>query len=154
MALYNYKVLVIIQKTSHSVLVNHGKTLKTFFQDFPGITNKIQGLSRTFQDSKKNPGLSRTFPGCGNPGFSLLASRPLYEFESSAVQLFDCFFGFMLSLIQGVPAKQHVVHVHTVLYSFSRVRTRIGGIVSCCFADGCTGDTWSTNGYPVSTHVS
>ena len=38
------------------------------FQDFPGLTNKIQGLSRTFQDSKKNPGLSRTFPGCGNPG--------------------------------------------------------------------------------------
>ena len=37
------------------------------FQDFPGLTNKIQGLSRTFQDSKKNPGLSRTFPGCGNP---------------------------------------------------------------------------------------
>ena len=27
------------------------------FQDFPGLTNKIQGLSRTFQDSKKNPGL-------------------------------------------------------------------------------------------------
>ena len=38
------------------------------FQDFPGLTNEIQGLSRTFQDSKKNPGLSRTFPGCGNPG--------------------------------------------------------------------------------------
>ena len=30
--------------------------------------NKIQGLSRTFQNRKKNPGLSRTFPGCGNPG--------------------------------------------------------------------------------------
>ena len=57
MALYNYKVLVIIKKNSHSVLVNHGKTLKTFFQDFPGLTNKIQELSRTFQDSKRNPGL-------------------------------------------------------------------------------------------------
>ena len=40
------------------------------FQDFPGLTNKIQGLSRTFQDSKKNPGLSRTFPGCGNPAYT------------------------------------------------------------------------------------
>ena len=29
------------------------------FQDFPGLTNKIQGLSRTFQDSKK----IQDFPG-------------------------------------------------------------------------------------------
>ena len=58
LALYNYKVRVITKTTSHSVLENHGKTLKTFFQDFPGLINEIQGLSRTFQDSKKkNPGL-------------------------------------------------------------------------------------------------
>ena len=41
MALYNYKVPVIIKK--NSVLVNHGKT----FQIFLGLLNKIQGL---FQD--------------------------------------------------------------------------------------------------------
>ena len=47
MVLYNYKVPVIIKKkTSHSVLVN-------IFQDFPGLTNKIQELSR----AGKNPGL-------------------------------------------------------------------------------------------------
>ena len=34
-----------------------------FFQNFPGLINKIQGLSRT---EKK----SRTFPGCGNPDHS------------------------------------------------------------------------------------
>ena len=72
LALYNYKVRVITKTTSHSVLENHRKTLKTFFQDFPGLINEIQGLSRTFQDSKKNPGLSRTFPECGNPGPSLV----------------------------------------------------------------------------------
>ena len=54
LALYNYKVRVITKTTSHSVLENHGKTLKTFFQDFPGLINEIQGLSRT---AKKNPGL-------------------------------------------------------------------------------------------------
>jgi len=32
-----------------------------YFKDFPGLINKIQGLSRT---AKK----SRAFPGCGNPG--------------------------------------------------------------------------------------
>ena len=27
------------------------------YKHFPGLKYKIQGLSRTFQDSKKNPGL-------------------------------------------------------------------------------------------------
>ena len=68
-ALHNYKVPVIIKKLKNFTFCL-GKSRENFiniFQDFPGLTNKIQGLSRTFQDSKKNPGLSRTFPGCGNP---------------------------------------------------------------------------------------
>ena len=70
-ALHNYKVPVIIKKLKNFTFCL-GKSRENFiniFQDFPGLTNKIQGLSRTFQDSKKNPGLSRTFPGCGNPVF-------------------------------------------------------------------------------------
>ena len=31
--------------------------LPNIFHDFPGLINKNQRLSRTFQDSKKNPGL-------------------------------------------------------------------------------------------------
>ena len=56
MALYNYKIPVIIlkqKKTSHSVLVNHGKTLQIFSR-----TDKHN--SRTFNDfpgSQKNPRL-------------------------------------------------------------------------------------------------
>ena len=34
-------------------MVNHGNTTKYF----PGLINKNQRLSRTLQDSKKNPGL-------------------------------------------------------------------------------------------------
>jgi len=37
--------------------------LGDIFKDFLGLINKIQGLSRT----AKNPELSWTFPGCGNP---------------------------------------------------------------------------------------
>ena len=58
MALYNHKVPVVKKKTSHSVLVNHGKTFQNFSRTY-------KQNSRTFQDSKKK---SRTFPGCGNPG--------------------------------------------------------------------------------------
>ena len=57
LALYNYKVRVITKTTSHSVLENHGKTLKTFFQDFPGLINEIQGLSRTAKKIQDFPGL-------------------------------------------------------------------------------------------------
>ena len=56
MALYNYKIPVIIfKKTSHSVQVNHGKTanifqdLQTQFKDFPGQQKKIQDFSRMRQ---------------------------------------------------------------------------------------------------------
>ena len=55
MALYHYKMPIIMKKNLHSVLVNLGKTTKYF----PGLINKNQGLSRTFQDSKKNSGLSQ-----------------------------------------------------------------------------------------------
>ena len=58
-ALHNYKVPVIIKKLKNFTFCL-GKSRENFiniFQDFPGLTNKIQGLSRTFQDSKKNPGL-------------------------------------------------------------------------------------------------
>ena len=53
-ALCNYKVPVIIKKTNFTV--RFGKSRENFpniFQDFPGLINKIQGLSRT----AKNPGL-------------------------------------------------------------------------------------------------
>ena len=67
-ALYNYKVPVIVKKNNFTFCPGKSRENSiNIFQDFPGLTNKIQGLSRTFQDSKKNPGLSRTFPGCGNP---------------------------------------------------------------------------------------
>ena len=51
MALYNYKVPVIIRKTtSHFVLVNHGKNFQIFSRTY-------KQNSRTFQDREKNPGL-------------------------------------------------------------------------------------------------
>ena len=51
MALYNYKVPLIVKKTtSHFVLVNHGKTFQIFSRTY-------KKNSRTFQDRKKNPGL-------------------------------------------------------------------------------------------------
>ena len=58
-ALHNYEVPVIIKKLKNFTFCL-GKSRENFiyiFQDFPGLTNKIQGLSRTFQDSKKKPGL-------------------------------------------------------------------------------------------------
>ena len=64
MALYNYKVLVIIQK---NFTFCAGKSQENFKNIFPGLSRTNKQNSRTFQDSKKNPGLSRTFPGCGNP---------------------------------------------------------------------------------------
>ena len=78
-ALYNYKVPVIVKKNNFTFCPGKSRQNSTnIFQDFPGLTNKIQGLSRTFQDTKKNPGLSRTFPGCGNPDVFKLT-----EFASS-----------------------------------------------------------------------
>ena len=68
-ALYNYKVPVIVKKNNFTFCPGKSRENSiNIFQDFPGLTNKIQGLSRTFQDSKKK---SRTFPGCGNPGLKL-----------------------------------------------------------------------------------
>ena len=67
MVLYNCKVPVIIKKKFTFCPGQSRENLPNIFQDFPGLMNKIQGLSRTFQNRKKNPGLSRTFPGCGNP---------------------------------------------------------------------------------------
>ena len=60
--LCNYKVPVITTttKTSHSALVNHGKTFQTFSRTY------IQN-SRTFKDFPGQKKKSRTFPGCGNP---------------------------------------------------------------------------------------
>jgi len=53
--------------------VKHGN-LPDIFRDFSGLINKIPGLSRTFQDSKKK---SRTFPGCGNPASNeLVGNQP------------------------------------------------------------------------------
>ena len=70
-ALYNYKVPVIVKKNNFTFCPGKSRENSiNIFQDFPGLTNKIQGLSRTFQDTKKNPGLSRTFPGCGNPVYN------------------------------------------------------------------------------------
>ena len=66
MVLYNYKVLVIIKKIhilSWSIM---GKPSKYF----PELSRTYEQNSRTFQNRKKNPGHSRTFPGCGNPVFA------------------------------------------------------------------------------------
>ena len=76
--MYNYKVPVIIKKNNFTFCPGKSRENSiNIFQDFPGLTNKIQGLSRTFQDSKKNPGLSRTFPGCGNPVFNKVRSSEI-----------------------------------------------------------------------------
>ena len=57
-ALYNYKVPVIVKKNNFTFCPGKSRENSiNIFQDFPGLTNKIQGLSRTFQDTKKNPGL-------------------------------------------------------------------------------------------------
>ena len=74
MALHNYKVpVIIIKKTSQSVLVNHEKT----FQIFSRTYNQIQGLSRTFQDSKKIQDFSRMWQPCFR--VRACASRPVYN---------------------------------------------------------------------------
>ena len=54
-ALYNYKVPVIVKKKQLHIL--SWKITGKLYKHFPGLTNKIQELSRTFQDTKKNPGL-------------------------------------------------------------------------------------------------
>ena len=91
-ALHNYKVPVIIKKLKNFTFCL-GKSRENFiiiFQDFPGLTNKIQGLSRTFQDSKKNPGLSRTFPGCGNPVKRIMGVHPtIYIFVQKLIQIYS-----------------------------------------------------------------
>ena len=56
--LCNYEVPVIT--TTKNFTFCPGKSRENFpnfFQDFPGLINKIQGLLRIFQDRKKNPGL-------------------------------------------------------------------------------------------------
>ena len=58
MALYNYKVPVMIKKANFTFCP--GKSRENFisiFQDFPGLTNKIQGLSRTAKKIQDFPGL-------------------------------------------------------------------------------------------------
>ena len=45
---------------------------ENFINIFPGLSRTNKQNSRTFQDSKKNQGLSRTFPGCGNPGVGII----------------------------------------------------------------------------------
>ena len=55
MVLYNYKVPVTIKKNNFSFCPGQSRdNLPNIFKDFPGLMNKIQGLSRT---QKKN----RTF---------------------------------------------------------------------------------------------
>ena len=55
MALYNCKVPVII-KTNNFTLCP-GKLRENLINIFPGLTNKIQGLSRTAKKIKDFPGL-------------------------------------------------------------------------------------------------
>ena len=50
-ALYNYKVPVIVKKNNFTFCPGN------IFQDFPGLTNKIQGLSRTAKKIQDFPGL-------------------------------------------------------------------------------------------------
>ena len=70
MALYNYKIPVIIKKTTlHSVLVNHGKTLQIFSRTFQDIQTQF----KDFPGQQKK--ISKTFSGCGNPGISISYSK-------------------------------------------------------------------------------
>ena len=68
MALYNSKVSVIIKKNNFTLCP--GKSRENFINIFPGLSRTNKQNSRTFQNSKKNQRLSRTFPGCGNPVIS------------------------------------------------------------------------------------
>ena len=64
MALYNYKVLVIIQK---NFTFCAGKSQENFKNIFPGLSRTNKQNSRTFKDFPGQQKKSRTFPGCGNP---------------------------------------------------------------------------------------
>ena len=59
MALFSYKVLVIVKNFTFCPSKSR-VNFPNIFQDFLGLINKIQGLSRTAKNS-------RTFPGCGYP---------------------------------------------------------------------------------------
>ena len=64
MALYNCKVPVIIKKKNNFTLCP-GKLRENLINIFPGVTNKIQGLSRT---AKKIKDFSRMWQPCNrNP---------------------------------------------------------------------------------------
>ena len=57
-ALYNYKVPVIIKKKNFTFCPGKSRENSiNIFQDFPGLTNKIQGLSRTAKKIQDFPGL-------------------------------------------------------------------------------------------------
>ena len=55
-ALHNYKVPVIIKKFTFCLRKSR-ENLINIFQDFPGLTNKSQGLSRTAKKIQDFPGL-------------------------------------------------------------------------------------------------
>ena len=83
--LCNYKVPVITTKKNFTFCRGKSReNFPNFFQDFPGLKNKIPGLSRTFQDRKK----SRTFQDFSRmwqPWFGLLAKN--LEFVESQLNL-------------------------------------------------------------------
>ena len=57
-ALYNYKVPVIVKKNNFTFCPGKSRENSiNIFQDFPGLTNKIQGLSRTPKKIQDFPGL-------------------------------------------------------------------------------------------------
>ena len=57
MAMYNYQITSYQLSKKKQYTFCSGKSWENFIKHFPGLKNKIQGLSRTIQDNKKNPGL-------------------------------------------------------------------------------------------------
>ena len=74
MALFNYKVPIIMKKNSNFVLANHGKTTKYFSR----LSRTYQPKSKTFKDFPGQQKKSRTFPGCGNPVLYSYPSKDLH----------------------------------------------------------------------------
>ena len=92
--LCNYNVPVITTTTKNFTFCpgKSQENFPNFFQDFPGLINKIQGLSRTFQDRKKNPGLFQnvaTLSNCINKGFCVSSMFCWCNFHSCSDSCWD-----------------------------------------------------------------
>ena len=75
-ALYNYKVPVIVKKNNFTFCPGKSRENSiNIFQDFPGLTNKIQGLQGLSRTAKK----IQDFPGLFQDVATLLIPTQLFE---------------------------------------------------------------------------